>query len=278
MSFSRIIIQLLKTLNPLSTFRIVFRYDFINEHSWSPSTSPEGSDGNHNHTFLPRKRRNHVRTSLLIKFTWRIRLLAIIEEIQRSLIISNATLLITDGRLDFHFHTVFLSDTPPSIYNANPRLMTPPRSVTRELLKKWLNSEKMGSPKMSVRHWPIFGVTRTGLKIMHPKSGLRLVLLTDPDWLQKIAKKYLPCEKKCWLEMGTFGLRSLTSNWHFFGLRTKVVHRWYDPYQTLMVLTAPGQPWVIQAWVSKLYFLAQPLVVVVGHIATYPIHRSGVSS
>jgi hypothetical protein len=93
------------------------------------------------------KRRNHVRTSLLIKFTRRIRLLAIIEEIQRSLIISNATLLITDGRLDFHFHTVFLSDTPPSIYNANPRLMTPPRSVTRELLKKWLNSEKNEGPQ-----------------------------------------------------------------------------------------------------------------------------------
>lgn len=208
MSFSRIIIQLLKTLNPLSTFRIVFRYDFINEHSWSPSTSPEGSDGNHNHTFLPRKRRNHVRTSLLIKFTRRIRLLAIIEEIQRSLIISNATLLITDGRLDFHFHTVFLSDTPPSIYNANPRLMTPPRSVTRELLKKWLNSEKTRVPKMSVQHWPIFGVTRTGLKIMHPKSGFRLVLLTDPDWLQKIAKKNICPAKKMlawdgdiWLEV-----------------------------------------------------------------------------
>jgi hypothetical protein len=31
-----------------------------------------------------------------------------------------------------------------------------------------------------------------------------------------------------------------------------------------MALTAPGQPWVIQAWVSNFIFLAQPLVVVVG--------------
>lgn len=228
----------------------------------------------------PEREENHVRTSLLIKFTRRIRLLAIIEEIQRSLIISNATLLITDGRLDFHFHTVFLSDTPPSIYNANPRLMTPPRSVTRELLKKWLNSEKMGSPKMSVRHWPIFGVTRTGLKIMHPKSGFRLVLLTDPDWLQKIAKKYLPCEKNVGLRWGHLAW----GHWHrtdiFFGFEQKssidgmthTKHWWHWPRQA-------SHGWFRPGW-ANFYFLAQPLVVVVvvGHIATYPIHRSGVSS
>jgi hypothetical protein len=156
------------------------------------------------------KRRNHVRTSLLIKFTRRIRLLAIIEEIQRSLIISNATLLITDGRLDFHFHTVFLSDTPPSIYNANPRLMTPPRSVTRELLKKWLNSEKNEGPQNVSATLTHFGVTRTGAQNYAPKSGFRLVLLTDPDWLQKIAKKYLPAKKMLawdgdiWLEVTDF--------------------------------------------------------------------------
>jgi hypothetical protein len=89
---------------------------------------------------------------------------------------------------------MFLSDTPPSIYNANPRLMTPPRSVTRELLKIWLNSEKTGSQKCQYETDPFWLETDQGQNYA-PKFGFRLVLFTDLGRLQKISKKYLPAKK-----------------------------------------------------------------------------------
>jgi hypothetical protein len=117
-----------------------------------------------------------------------------------------ASLLITDSRLDFHFHTVFLSDTPPSIYNANPRLMTPPGGVTRHLLKIWPNSEKTGS--QNCQSWlTSFWLATDQCQIWVPKVGLRSLTFTDKFRLQKIAKKSVPAKKMLawegdfWLEL-----------------------------------------------------------------------------
>jgi hypothetical protein len=84
--------------------------------------------------------------------------------------------------------------------------MTPPGGVTRDLLKKWLNSEKTGSPKCQSQltlFWPAIDQSQIG----GPKVGLRLVLFTDIFRLQKIAKKSAPAKKMLasggdfWLEL-----------------------------------------------------------------------------
>lgn len=68
MSFSRIILQLLPTLTTLSKFSQISDMTSSTSIHDPRQTSPEGSDGNHNHTFPFRRERNHVRASLLIKF------------------------------------------------------------------------------------------------------------------------------------------------------------------------------------------------------------------
>jgi hypothetical protein len=72
--------------------------------------------------------------------------------------------------------------------------MTPPGGVTRDLLKKWLNSEKTGSPKCQSQLTPFWLATDQS-QIGVPKVGLRSLTFTDNFRLQKIAKKSVPAKK-----------------------------------------------------------------------------------
>lgn len=211
MSFSRIIIQLLKTLTPLSSFSQHHRYDFINEHSWSPSTSPECSDGNHNHTFSVKKKscENQFTDQVLTRYyhgrTTGSNCLAIIEEIQYSLIISKRHYLLPTGDSTFTFILCFFQTHHPPYITQTPGWW-PPQEVSPGIY--WKNDliPKKRGPQNVSRDWNHFGLPSTRLKFGYPKLAWGwCFLLTFFDFKKSLKNRRL--RKKCWLQMGTFGLK-----------------------------------------------------------------------
>ena len=225
MSFSRIIIQLLKTLTPLSGFS----HTPIDMTSSSKVHDPRQLALNVRMVTtiilkpLPRKRKirsceNQFTDQVLQGTTWANHgssCLAIIEEIQRLTHHTNRHhYLSPTGDSTFTFILCFFQTHHPPYITQTPGWW-PPQDVSPGIYwKNGLIPKKRGPQNVS-RNWHHFGLPPTSLKLVYQKLAWgHWHLLTIFDFKKSLKNRCL--RKKCWLELGTFGLSLLTFNsWNF---------------------------------------------------------------